>query len=94
MDKKVNPFIKKCKSFPSNSTTDRWNRIKEEVQIIERNNMIERRSVNKFKNYNNRDMHYSKFMRFTEKKEIVEEKKPEFDLDKMKDEFPQLSESN
>jgi len=91
MEKRVNPFMKKCKSFPSNSTNDRWDRIKKEVEEIEYYNKMERLEENKFKKYNNNQRtHYSKFMRFTDKKEVKEEPKPEFNLEKMKDDFPQL----
>ena len=77
---------------PNNTSNNRWSQIREEVQEIEYNNRMERMEENKFKKYNNQNQrnHYSKFMRFTDKKEVKEEPKPEFNLQKMENDFPQL----
>ena len=93
MEKRSNPFMKKSKdntSFKNNNSNNRWSQIREEVQEIEYNNKMERLEENKFKKYNNQRTSYSKFMRFTNKKEVKEEKKPEFNLEKMESDFPQL----
>lgn len=75
---------------PNNTSNNRWSQIREEVQEIEYNNRMERMEENKFKKYNNQRNHNSKFMRFTDKKEVKEEPKPEFNLQKMENDFPQL----
>lgn len=94
MEKRSNPFMKKSKvnsQFkPNNTSNNRWSQIREEVQEIEYNNRMERMEENKFKKYNNQRNHNSKFMRFTDKKEVKEEPKPEFNLQKMENDFPQL----
>ena len=95
MEKRSNPFMKKSKvnsQFKPNTSNNRWSQIREEVQEIEYNNRMERMEENKFKKYNNQNQrnHYSKFMRFTDKKEVKEEPKPEFNLQKMENDFPQL----
>ena len=95
MEKRSNPFMKKSNvnsQFKSNTSNNRWSQIREEVQEIEYNNRMERMEENKFKKYNNQNQrnHYSKFMRFTDKKEVKEEPKPEFNLQKMENDFPQL----
>jgi len=95
MEKRSNPFMKKSKvnsQFKPNTSNNRWSQIREEVQEIEYNNRMERMEENKFKKYNNQNqrIHYSKFMRFTDKKEVKEEPKPEFNLQKMENDFPQL----
>lgn len=89
MESRTNPFLKKSNSYPSNQPNNRWNKIKDEVDRIEYDNKLERESENKFKNFNSRRNDYSKFMRFTVKKEKKEEKK-EFSLEKMKNDFPEL----
>jgi hypothetical protein len=95
MEKRSNPFMKKSNvnsHFKPNTSNNRWSQIREEVQEIEYNNRMERMEENKFKKYNNQNqrIHYSKFMRFTDKKEVKEEPKPEFNLQKMENDFPQL----
>tara|TARA_B100000927_G_C16305804_1_gene405360 strand:- start:102 stop:398 length:297 start_codon:yes stop_codon:yes gene_type:complete len=95
MEKRSNPFMRKSKDnshFKPNTSNNRWSQIREEVQEIEYNNRMERMEENKFKKYNNQNQrnHYSKFMRFTDKKEVKEEPKPEFNLQKMENDFPQL----
>ena len=96
MEKRSNPFMKKSNVNshfkPNNTSNNRWSEIREEVQEIEYNNRMERMEENKFKKYNNQNQrnHYSKFMRFTDKKEVKEEPKPEFNLQKMENDFPQL----
>ena len=93
MEKRINPFMKKNNSNSvSNNGNNRWNIIKEEVQQIEYDNRINERRENKFKNFNRKREHYSKFMRFTDRKEPVQETKPEFNLNTMKEQFPQLGE--
>jgi hypothetical protein len=80
MEKRSNPFMKKSNvnsHFKPNTSNNRWSQIREEVQEIEYNNQNQRN-------------HYSKFMRFTDKKEVKEEPKPEFNLQKMENDFPQL----
>jgi hypothetical protein len=89
MESRTNPFFKKTNTTPTKSTNNRWNEIKEEVARIEYDNNLERETENKFKNFNNRRTDYSKFMRFTHKKEVKEVKKV-FDLETMKDDFPEL----
>jgi hypothetical protein len=95
MEKRSNPFMKKSKvnsQFKPNTSNNRWSQIREEVQEIEYNNRMERMEENKFEKYNNQNqrIHHSKFMRFTDKKEVKEEPKPEFNLQKMENDFPQL----
>ena len=94
MDKRNNPFMKKSmeRTNSKKPCNSRWDLIKEEVDEIENNNRIEREEQNKFKNFNNQRPQYSKFMRFIHKKEVKEEKKPEFNLEKMECDFPQLGE--
>lgn len=90
MSKSDNPFLKKTNKYlqkkPENNVSDRWNNIKNEIEIEN----TRRREENKFKKYNNKKNHYSKFMRYTEPPK-KEEKKKEFNLEKQVDEFPSLS---
>lgn len=90
MSKSDNPFLKKTNRYPQkkpeNNVGDRWNNIKNEIEIEN----TRRREENKFKKYNNKKNHYSKFMRYAEPSK-KEEKKKEFNLEKQVDEFPSLS---
>lgn len=94
MEKRTNPFMKKSNthsnSQPSKLENNRWSSIKEEVDEIEYNNRMERMCENKFKKYDNQISQKSKFLRFTNIKEVKEEPKPEFNLEKMESDFPQL----
>ena len=90
MSKSDNPFLKKTNKYfqkePENNVGDRWNNIKNDIEL--ENNR--RQEENKFKKYNNKKNHYSKFLRYS-KPPKKEEKKKEFNLEKQVDEFPSLS---
>ena len=90
MSKSDNPFLKKTNKYsqkkPENIVDDRWNNIKNDIEL--ENNR--RQEENKFKKYNNKKNHYSKFLRYS-KPPKKEEKKKEFNLEKQVDDFPSLS---
>lgn len=90
MSKSDNPFLKKTNKHiqkkPENIVGDRWNNIKNDIEL--ENNR--RQEENTFKKYNNKKNHYSKFLRYS-KPPKKEEKKKEFNLEKQVDEFPSLS---
>ena len=79
---------------------DRWNTIKRDIEDIEYNNRLdmedreERKERNNpfRKSYQNQNQshYYSKFIQFTKLPEKKPEKKLEFNLEKMQEDFPQL----